>query len=159
MKPKFDLAKVVPQNKPEHDKPVIGEVLDGKVVDQVDGSDVIYASPGITITKARLYAGSAVYSVKHINSVKMGITQPRERWVALVAAAFFALISYLLFKESWYAGFAPLLGVAVSLAMAYSVKTSYHVVITTSSGEVNVFSAKDQAVISKITSAISVAIE
>lgn len=109
-----------------------------------------FSKGAVTVTNARFINGGQTYAMRNVTSVKSEKTRP-SIWGGLLVI-FVGLIAV---------GFNPLIsGLIVAAGVAYLVlrRTTYHVMLATSGGEVSALNSRDKLVIDLVVAAVNEAI-
>jgi hypothetical protein len=124
----------------------------------------LYCDNLVVVTSVRVMIGSASYPLRNITSVKMTFTPPQVAGALLVllGGVFILLLTTIPFDERNYD---PIPGVAMggsiifaSIVWMCSLKTKYHVDLSTSSGELHLLTSKNKPYIEKVAASINDAI-
>ena len=111
---------------------------------------VFFDEANVRVTNARFVNDGQTYAMSNVTSVKAFEDEPKRVWaiVLLVLGVMFAIT-------------VPYFGVPVALVALFILwrqKTSYHVMLATSGGEVSALSSDDRGYVERVVSAINQAI-
>jgi hypothetical protein len=112
----------------------------------------------VPVTTSRFVVGESTYSVSNITSVRRGATEPDYAGPGLAIIIALVVAGFAFFYQYWPVG---ALGTAVAVSVGYWIWTrnpTYHVLITTTAGELEAISSKEKAYVDAVISAINQAI-
>jgi hypothetical protein len=123
---------------------------------QVSAEENFYADKnGVRINAARAVFGSITYPIADITSVNISKEPAKRKPGILVAIAGIVLFTIgLRIDEVWLA-FAGFIILALGALITHATKSSYHLIITSASGEANPISSLDKEYIEKIVVVIN----
>ena len=111
---------------------------------------ILYQDSGVTVTPTRFISGATTYAIRNVTSVR-----EYQKTPSATAAILLILFGIVMLFANPFAG-VPL--VALGVYVYRQIKTSYHVMLTTASGEASAFNSMDQKNVTKIVAALNQAI-
>jgi Family of unknown function (DUF6232) len=122
--------------------------------------ETIYFDSDVIVTTARVLCGGTSYELRNITSVKMRETHPNAiPTISAIAIGFCVLITALA-RFEFNPAVVFLFVVSIAL-IAFAVKhvhqltPDYHLIISSSSGEVQAFTSKDQSQVVRIVTGVN----
>lgn len=122
---------------------------------------VFFAEKNIQVTNARIVISSQTYSMRNITSVKMVEIPPQQGCGLQMAFAGFFFLMFILAFSNWPI---PMLILFVATAiilliggvfLAFAVKTTYALILSSSSGEIKAIESPDIDLIRNIVQAVN----
>ena len=126
--------------------------------------ETIYSDNNVSVTTTRVMITGTTYALRNITSVKMAMTPANKGCaiILLITGACVLLAAFGIMGQNAGSGFGALIFAVAILAGAIfwlrSLKPTYHVAISSSSGEARALSSGDQGYIAKIVQSINDAI-
>jgi hypothetical protein len=132
-------------------------------VNTSNGEETIYSDSDVTVTTARVVCGGTTYDFRNITSVKLGDTPPNAipTLVAIVIGICVLITALARLEFNAAVLFLFLIGIAL---IAFAVKhvhqltPDYHLLISSSSGDVQAFSSKDRQQVERIVAGVNEAL-
>jgi hypothetical protein len=125
----------------------------------------IYRDHAVAVTTARVIIGSATYPLRNITSVKLTFTSPNVfgPMLVLLGGIFILFLTIMPLIQHNYFDAIPGIAMGASAILAsvvwmLSLKTRYHVDLSTSSGEIHLLTSKDRTYIEKVAASINEAL-
>ncbi len=128
-----------------------------------NSEETIYSDSDVTVTTARVLCAGTTYELKNITSVKMGDTPPNAIATLVAIGLGLCVLVTALARLEINAAFVFLFVVGIAL-IALAVRhvrqltPDYHLFISSSSGEVQAFTSKDQSQVEQIVAGVNEAI-
>lgn len=111
---------------------------------------------GVRITGTRAIFGSTTYSMANISSIRTD-QEPAKRIPGVVTAIIGLILLFMGYSEVWLV----IIGIVIlgiGVLMALRAKGTYHVKITSASGEATALSSNDEGYVRRIVNAVNEAI-
>lgn len=128
-----------------------------------NSEETIYSDSEVTVTTARVLCAGTTYAIGNITSVKMRDTPPNAIPTLVAIAIGICGLVTALARLEFNAGVVFLFVVGIAL-IAFAVRhvhqltPDYHLLISSSSGEVRAFTSKDRQQVEQIVAAVNEAI-
>ena len=110
---------------------------------------------GVRITPTRAIFGSTTYAMANITSVTRGEDPPRRKPGIIIAILGLIILLACVSFESTFGVIVGVVVLGLGILIAAKAKATYHVKITTASGEAKPISSKDKAHIDSIVTALN----
>jgi hypothetical protein len=132
-------------------------------VNTTSSEETIYSDDDVTVTTSRVLCGRTTYELKNITSVKMGETHPNAIPTILAISIGLCVLITALARLEFNAAVVFLFVVGIALiALAvrhvHQLTPDHHLIISSSSGEVQAFTSKDRTQVEQIMARVNEAI-
>jgi hypothetical protein len=146
---------------PPVELPVSSVFVDAPPVNMSNGEEIIYSD--VTVTTSRVLCGGTTYDVRNITAAKMGETHPSAipTLVAIVIGLCVLVTALARLELNAAVVFLFVVGVAliaVAVKHVQQLTPDYHLLISSSSGEVQACTSKDRTQVERIIAGVNEAI-
>jgi hypothetical protein len=128
-----------------------------------NGEEIFYSDWDVTVTTSRVLCGGTIFELGKITSVKMGDTPPNAIPTLVAIGLGICVLVTALARLEFNAAVLFLFVIGIAL-IAFAVRhvhqptPDYHLLISSSTGEVQAFTSKDRTQVEQIVAAMNEAI-
>jgi hypothetical protein len=142
--------------------PIINETS-APAAPKAGGEETVYKDGDVTVTTMRVMVGGTTYALRNITSVRMGTKPPNQIGPGLVILVGVCLVVFAFMAEEFFVDGLNYFAFGASLIVGglfwlTELVPNYYLVFSSSSGEVQAFTSKNQSQIQKIVAGVNEAI-